>query len=172
MDISIGPYRDADLPEIKRITVESFEGVSIDEGIEREWGPVGGHDWRWRKARHLDVDVRRPEAAVFVAHRGDAVVGYITTWIDREAGIGHIPNLAVDASARGLGLGRRLIEHALEHFRAEKLDCAKIETLEQNTAGNHLYPAMGFREVARQVHFVARLRELPPGTELGGGRRD
>jgi len=27
----------------------------------------------------------------------------------------------------------------------------------QNDVGNHLYRALGFREVARQIHFVAPL---------------
>ena len=34
---------------------------------------------------------------------------------------------------------------------------AKIETLAQNAIGNHLYPSLGFVEVARQVHFLAKL---------------
>jgi hypothetical protein len=34
---------------------------------------------------------------------------------------------------------------------------AKIETLEQNPIGRHLYPALGFREVARQIHFAMDL---------------
>jgi len=37
------------------------------------------------------------------------------------------------------------------------LSHAKIETLAQNAIGNHLYPSLGFVEVARQVHFVAKL---------------
>ena len=44
---------------------------------------------------------------------GGQIVGYITTWQDRAAGLGHIPNLAVAPSHRNQGLGRTLIEHAL-----------------------------------------------------------
>jgi ribosomal-protein-alanine N-acetyltransferase len=92
-----------------------------------------------------------------VAEDNGCVVGYITTWQDREAGIGHIPNIAIAPEYRGQGLGRVLIEHALAHFRASGLTHAKIETLAQNVVGNHLYRDLGFVEVARQVHFVARL---------------
>jgi ribosomal protein S18 acetylase RimI-like enzyme len=150
-------YRPADLPTLKAITVQAFDGVSIDQGIEHEFGPVGGHDWQWRKARHLDDDAARDPAGIFVAEEGGQIVGYITTWQDREAGIGHIPNVAIDAAYRGQGLGRQLIEHALAHFRAAGLSHAKIETLVQNDVGNHLYRSLGFREVARQIHFVAKL---------------
>jgi ribosomal protein S18 acetylase RimI-like enzyme len=153
----IRPYQPSDLPELKRITVEAFTGVSIDEGMEAAFGTIGGHDWRWRKARHIDVDVAREPTGVFVAEDTGRVVGYITTWQDPAAGLGHIPNLAIDASYRNRGLGRQLIEHALAHFRASGLSHAKIETLAQNAIGNHLYPSLGFVEVARQVHFVAKL---------------
>lgn len=154
----IRSYQPEDLPALKAITVEAFDGVSIDQGIEREFGPVAGHDWRWRKARHLDEDAARDPAGIFVAEQDGEVVGYITTWQDREAGIGHIPNVAIAASFRGQGLGRQLIEHALSHFRASGLSHAKIETLVQNQVGNHLYRSLGFREVARQIHFVASLQ--------------
>ena len=153
----IRPYRPADLAALKRITSEGFSGVSIDHGIEKAFGPINGHDWQWRKERHIDVDVARAASGVFVAEEEGKVVGYITTWQDPEAGMGHIPNLAVASTHRNLGLGRTLIEHALDHFRNCGLTHAKIETLAQNAVGNHLYPSLGFVEVARQVHFVAKL---------------
>ena len=153
----IRPHQPTDLAALKRLTVEGFTGVSIDHGMEQAFGLINGHDWQWRKARHIDVDLTRPEAAIFVAEDAEEVVGYVTTWLDREAGIGHIPNLAVAASHRNQGLGRQLIEHAFAHFRAAGLTHAKIETLAQNAIGNHLYPSLGFVEVARQVHFLARL---------------
>jgi ribosomal protein S18 acetylase RimI-like enzyme len=153
----IRPYQPSDLEYLKRLTTDGFVGVSIDHGIEDRFGVINGHDWRWRKARHIDDDVARDPAGVFVAEENGQIVGYITTWQDREAGIGHIPNLAVAASHRNQGLGRALIEHALNHFRAAGLSHAKIETLAQNAVGNHLYPSLGFVEVARQVHFVVKL---------------
>ena len=153
----IRPYRPSDLPLLKEITIEAFTGVSIDHGIEQQFGPINGHDWQWRKARHLDDDAARDPAGIFVAEDEGRVVGYITTWQDRAAGIGHIPNIAIRPEFRGQGLGRLLIEHALNHFRAAGLTHAKIETLAQNAIGNHLYTDLGFVEVARQVHFVAKL---------------
>jgi len=155
--VQIRPFIAADLPELKRLTIEGFSGFSIDHGIEQVFGMINEHDWRWRKARHIDEDVARDERGVFVAEEGGQIVGYITTWQDAAAGIGHIPNLAVAETHRNQGLGRTLIEHALAHFRAAGLTHAKIETLAQNAIGNHLYPSLGFLEVARQVHFVAKL---------------
>jgi ribosomal protein S18 acetylase RimI-like enzyme len=67
----------------------------------------------------------------------------------------------VERKLRGQGVGRRLIEHALSHFRAAGMTVAKIETLEQNTIGRHLYPSVGFVEVARQIHYAMPLQDRP-----------
>lgn len=157
MTILIRPYRPADLDALRRLTVESFAGVTLEQNVEEALGTLNGHDWRWRKARHLDEDVAANPAGVFVAECEGRVVGYVSTRTDREAGKGRIPNLAVAEEARNRGLGRRLIEHALDYFRSEGLAYAVIETMAQNPVGNHLYPACGFVEVARQVHFARRL---------------
>ena len=153
----IRPFQLADLPTLKRITVAAFDGVSIDQGMQELFGEIQGHEWQWRKARHLDDDVARDPHGIFVAEIDGRVVGCITTWQDREGGIGHIPNLAIEADCRGQGLGRQLIEFALQRFRDAGLTHAKIETLVQNAVGQHLYTSLGFREVARQIHFVAEL---------------
>jgi ribosomal protein S18 acetylase RimI-like enzyme len=154
---SIRDYRPDDLETIKRLTIESFAGMTLEQNVETALGVLHGHDWRWRKARHIDEDVATNPAGVFVAESHGRIVGYITTLIDRDSGKGRIPNLAVAAEFRGQGLGRQLIEHALDHFRHEGLAYAVIETMAQNEAGQHLYPACGFAEVARQIHFARKL---------------
>jgi ribosomal protein S18 acetylase RimI-like enzyme len=154
---SIRRYRTGDLEAIKRLTLEAFAGVTLEQNVEETLGPLHGHDWRWRKARHIDEDVTSHPRGIFVAEAQIGVVGYITTRIDREAGKGRIPNLAVASGFRGRGLGRQLIERALDYFRDEGLEYAMIETMAQNAVGNHLYGACGFREVARQVHFARKL---------------
>jgi len=156
--MTIRPYRESDRETLKAITVEAFSGVSIDQNIERRFGTIAGHDWQWRKGRHIDEDVEVPGAAVLVAEDEQGqIVGYITTRIEREAGVGHIPNMAVRSGLRGQGIGRALIDRAFEMFREAGLELARIETLDQNSVGQHLYPACGFVEVARQIHFAMKL---------------
>lgn len=159
MTIIIRPYRDDDRPVLRELTVAAFEGVSIDHNIDVVLGPVAGRDWKWRKGRHVDEDLDTPGGEIAVAE-DDAdgrTVGYVTMKFDPETKIGWIHNLAVDGRLRGQGLGRRLLEHALARFRAAGMTVAKIETLEQNPVGRHLYPSLGFREVARQIHYAMRL---------------
>ena len=57
MDIVIRPFREADRPIIRDLTVAGFEGVSIDHNIDERLGPVAGKGWRWRKARDIDRDI-------------------------------------------------------------------------------------------------------------------
>ena len=155
----IRPFQPADLETLKQITTECFPDVSIDRNIEAKLGLIGGHDWTWRKLRHIDNDVAGDNARhVFVWETADQqIAGYITGRTDTGSKIGWIPNLAVDPEYQGEGIGRKLIEHLLQHFRSEGMECAKIETLAQNEIGSTFYPSIGFQEVARQVHYVMPL---------------
>jgi ribosomal protein S18 acetylase RimI-like enzyme len=158
--IIIRPYRPDDLETLRTLTVAAFDGASIDQAIEREYGEINGKNWQWRKGRHVDADVARDPEGVFIAEDHGRIVGAISSWRDAAAGIGHIPNLLVIPEYQGHGLGRRLIRYVIEHFHKHGLTHAKIETLAANDVGNHLYPKLGFREVARQVHFVGPIEEM------------
>src|SRR2546426_343242 len=95
MDFTVRAYRPDDLNVLKQLTVESFDGVTLEQNVEEALGILHGHDWRWRKARHVDEDAAENPAGIFVAESQGRVVGYISTRIDRAAGRGRIPNLAV-----------------------------------------------------------------------------
>ncbi len=161
-DFKIRPFREEDRDRLVSITVEAFEPVSIDRNIEAQYGPVAGRTWQERKAADVVQDTQVQPEGVFVAVRDGDVLGYITTRIDRFTRIGRIPNLAVDATCRGEGIGSALIEHALGYLREQGMTLAKIETLVQNERGQALYPRFGFREVARQIHYV-----MPLAVEVG-----
>jgi ribosomal protein S18 acetylase RimI-like enzyme len=159
MGIVIRPFRDTDRPAVIGLTVSAFEGVSIDHNLDQKLGGVAGRDWRWRKGRDIEEDIDTPggELAIAEDENTGATLGYVTMAFDNESRIGWIHNLAVATELRGQGLGRLLIEHALERFRAAGMTVAKIETLEQNPIGRYLYPSLGFQEIARQIHFAMPL---------------
>jgi ribosomal protein S18 acetylase RimI-like enzyme len=161
MTIVIRPYREPDRLIVRELTVAAFEGVSIDQNLDRRLGLTTGRDWRWRKARDIDrdIDALGTDLAIAEDDQTGAVLGYVTMQCDSETRIGWIHNLVVSAEARGQGLGRQLIEHALNHFRLAGMTVAKIETLEQNPIGRHLYPSVGFIEVARQIHYAMPLTD-------------
>ncbi|MBX7208161.1 MAG: GNAT family N-acetyltransferase [Verrucomicrobiaceae bacterium] len=156
-NIVIRHYNPEDLAKLKEITVDSFGGVTLEQMIEQKLGAWNEQTWKQRKAAHIDEDCAANPAGVFVAERGGEILGYITTRIDEANARGRIPNLAVVGAARGLGLGRRLIQHALDYFRRSGMKVAQIETMAANAIGQHLYPSCGFEEVARQVHYAMKL---------------
>ena len=154
--IIIRPVQPEDHRAIFEITAREFPAVaSIDARIERM---IGGVPWsRIKNARVREELDACPEACA-VAVRNDVIVGYITCIIDRTAERGTIANLAVSRDCQGRGIGRRLLEWALALFKNMGLQQAKIETLECNDTGKHLYPRLGFREVVRQIHYVMPLK--------------
>ena len=128
-----------------------------DDLASRFGGVVRAYACDVRDRSGLEGVAREVEGILVVESAEGEVVGYITTWQDVDGGIGYIPNLAFVPEWRGRGLGRLLIQMALDRFREAGLSHAKIETLAQNEVGHHLYTSIGFREVARQVHFFADL---------------
>lgn len=154
----IRTFEPSDREILKDITVEAFDGVSIDQNIERQFGQIGGTDWKWRKKRHIDGDIEANAPGILVAEEGGEVIGYITTRLDKATGIGWIPNMAVAEGWRGKGVGKALMEAALQYLKESGMKYAKIETLDQNEMGMEWYPRVGFREVARQIHYLMELK--------------
>lgn len=159
----IRPFRPADLARLQEITAATFGPVSIDKNMDDRLGPFGEGGWRGRKLAAIADDCAAQPEGVFVAEdpadSSCRPVGYVTTRLYPTGGLGCIPNLAVDPAHQGKGLGRALLEHAIDFFRRSGMQVAKIETLEQNPVGQALYPSLGFKEVARQIHYAMRLDE-------------
>src|SRR5919198_3169968 len=148
-EISIRSLRPEDAARVKAITLEGFGPVSVEAAIERRWPDLLPTAWGERKWQSMQPEVRDHPEWCFVAETGGEVVGYVTTIIFERDRVGRIPDLAVDARFRGLGIGRRLLEHALDYFRRRGMNVARIETLAHNEVGQRLYPSLGFEEIAR-----------------------
>lgn len=97
----------------------------------------------------LDADVMRfgdtgdPAVTEFVAELARRVVGSIALR-DRGDGSGHISKFFVDATVRGRGIGRRLLELAVSEARRSGLRELDLETRSQFEAAIHLYESTGW----------------------------
>lgn len=154
---AIRKYREGDLECLKDIVRDVFGPGSIDFHLERHFGLVAGMSWQERKVRHLEWDLAAEGGEIFVSERKGRVIGFITVVLDIEAKIGRMVNLAVARECQDRGVAHQLIERGLEYMTESGMAVAKIETLDGNHKGEHIFPSMGFKEVARQIHYFKKL---------------
>jgi ribosomal protein S18 acetylase RimI-like enzyme len=149
----IRPFREADGDALRRITVACF-ATSMHATVEQLFGRHGGLGWQQRKIADVEGDCARFRKGALVAEEEGHVVGFVTTEVDSRTRVGHIANLAVDPAFQCKGVGTALLRAAVQHLASQGMTHARIETLEPNLAGRHLYPKMGFREIARQIYYM------------------
>ena len=105
LPITIRGYKSRDQARIRELTLEGFDGVSIDQNADRLLGLDTPPLWRARKWAGVQAELEASPADHFVAELDGDVIGYITTRPQPDAGIGQIPNMAVDARYRRRGRG-------------------------------------------------------------------
>jgi DNA-binding MarR family transcriptional regulator/GNAT superfamily N-acetyltransferase len=87
-----------------------------------------------------------PEAAG-AASNGSGVLGCVGLRIDPRGRVAEVKRLWVAADARGLGLGRRLLEAVEEHARRAGVERVRLETNRSLTEAQALYRASGYRSI-------------------------
>jgi ribosomal-protein-alanine N-acetyltransferase len=98
-----------------------------------------------------------PTIACPRASRERIVCGYLIPWIVFEEL--HIQNVAVHPLHRGRGLGRHLVEEALEIGKRSGCRVALLEVRESNAIARALYVSMGFREAGKRNKYYSHPQE-------------
>ena len=156
----IRKFQKDDYETIKKLTQDSFDGVSIDQQLENMFGLINQKNWQWRLGRQVDQDVANVPEGVFVMEEEKEILGWISSSVDHDSQIGHIPHMAVRKGFQGKGIGRKMIMHVLELFRKEGMSHVQIETLVQNQAANGLYESIGFQKAAEKIYYALDLDRL------------
>jgi RimJ/RimL family protein N-acetyltransferase len=116
-----------------------------------EWRSVGD------ERRYLKALRRYPNAAVFVAERSDgAIIGRLSLSRDAHPASAHVADLGlmVDRDARGRGVGRALLEGAIEWARGTGIRKLELHVFPWNEPAIQLYERFGFeREGYRKGHY-------------------
>jgi RimJ/RimL family protein N-acetyltransferase len=115
----------------------------------------------WRSAgderRFLKALRRYAHAAVFVAERDDGtIVGRLSVGRDPHPASSHVADLGlmVAKGHRRRGIGRALLEQAVEWARGAKVSKLELHVFPHNEPAIQLYDAFGFRrEGYRQGHY-------------------
>ncbi len=90
-----------------------------------------------------------------VARRDETeVAGYVVAWFVADEG--EIANLAVSPNAWGAGIGRALLDAALEEGRRRDVAAVYLEVRDSNDRARRLYRSRGFEEVGRRRRYYAQ----------------
>src|SRR5437764_2754827 len=117
-----------------------------------EWRTVGD------ERRYLKAVRRYPHAAVYVAERESdgAIVGRLSLARDTHPASAHVADLGlmVAADARRQGVGRALLEAAVEWSRGAGIRKLELHVFPWNEPAIALYERFGFeREGYRKAHY-------------------
>jgi putative acetyltransferase len=94
-------------------------------------------------------NILRKGGRIFIAHFEHQAVGCVAL-IPMADGVYELSKMAVSPSFQGRGIGRRLLEHAIEQARALGARSLFLGSNSILKSALHLYEAVGFRHVPPQ----------------------
>lgn len=107
--------------------------------------------------------LRVSSARLWVAVQAGVVVGNVLLLLRAGADHGRVYSLVVAPSARGQGLGDRLLATTERHARAAGRTRLRLEVRRENAAARALYARRGYVEVAQLDDYYA---DGAPGLRL------
>jgi RimJ/RimL family protein N-acetyltransferase len=127
-------------------------------GAEPEGWLIADDSWRGvaEERRYLKAIRRHPHAAVFVAEEGGKIVGRLSVARDPHSASYHVADLGlmVVASHRRRGIGRALLDRAVEWAAGSRVRKLELHVFPHNAPAIALYESFGFvREGYRRDHY-------------------
>jgi RimJ/RimL family protein N-acetyltransferase len=146
---------------IRRATPADAAGLvelARQVGAEPEGWLISTSEWRGAgDERRLLRSLRRSrDAAVFVAEAPEGIVGRLSVARDPHPASSHVADLGlmVAKSHRRLGIGRALLEQAVDWARRGGIRKLELHVFPHNVAAIRLYESFGFeREGYRRGHY-------------------
>ena len=150
--------------------------LARDVGAEPEGWLISTSRWRGagEERRYLRSLRRSRDAAVFVAEAPEGIVGRLSVGRDPHPASAHVADLGlmVAKGHRRRGIGRALLERAVEWARGAGVSKLELHVFPHNDPAIRLYEAFGFRrEGYRERHYrrngglvdaVLMAYEVPP----------
>ncbi len=107
---------------------------------------------RLTRARFLDL-LRRPSAAFIAAPAATGLAGYALVLFRRGSAVARLYSIAVDPGLHGRGVGRRLVEAAIDLARRRGAAILRLEVRVDNAAAIALYRGLGFHDFAMRRDY-------------------
>jgi len=164
-----------DLAAVDALTVESYRA------IQESFVAMLGDDcydavrlepeltWEERKIQqNRRLYDEHPEQLWVLEEDGD-VFGFVSFWLFPEKSYGHIDNNGLRADRVGQGWATFMYRHVLEHFRAQGLRFAHVDTGldDAHIRARRAYEATGFDRQVPTVDYWQDLSLRNPGSTLG-----
>jgi RimJ/RimL family protein N-acetyltransferase len=127
-------------------------------GAEPEGWLIADESWRGvaDERRYLKAIRRHPHAAVFVAAHAGEIVGRLSVARDPHPASFHVADLGLMVAARHRrqGVGRTLLERAVEWAAESRVHKLELHVFPHNEPAIALYESFGFvREGFRRAHY-------------------
>lgn len=138
----------ADLPALGRLgalLMRTHYGFDPDRFMAPGSDPESGY------SSFLATQVVDEDVVVFVAERGNAVIGYVyaglepRSWKELREPAGFVHDVAVLQHDRRAGVARALVDAALGWLRERGAPRVMLWTAEQNHAAQRMFHLLGFR---------------------------
>jgi GNAT superfamily N-acetyltransferase len=142
----------------------------VDVTIEEYAGAHRDLEWSFRLAEDSDqqLDAYIGLGRVWVARTSDdEIVGHLQA-VPREAGLWEVTNTAVAEHARGQGIGRALLERAVDEARAARVTRLILATATADLGNLRFYQRCGFRMTHVVRDAFGAYQGYPPGIEVDG----
>ena len=150
MEILIRQMDAFSLPDVDRcgdpFTVDSRLALKVEDGeISYEIVPLPPYEKQY-SSEPLDYAsyVKSPDRAVLLAYAGGELAGQIRIFKNWNA-FAYVPEIAVKAEFRRQGVGRALMQAAIEWAKGAGCPGLMLETQDINVAACRFYESCGFQ---------------------------
>jgi GNAT superfamily N-acetyltransferase len=160
-DVIIRPARPSDLAALGRLGAALLR-VHHDFDRARFMAPgddpAGGYAW------FLGTQLTKRDARIFVAARGEAIVGYVyaaiepQSWKELRDTAGFVHDVLVEETARGVGIATALLDKAFDWLRGRGVPRVVLWTAHANEPAQRLFGGLGFRPT-----MIEMTKELSDG---------
>ena len=150
-----------DPPIVRRATAEDAEVLGIigpaayAEAYGYLWDRADAYSDQLRTfgVRAFEALLARPEARLWIGEVQGTVVGFLSMIVgsmdpvERRLGGAEIPRIYVIEPAQRAGLGRLLLDAAIEQATTEGVSHVWLDVMASATAARRAYAKWGFREI-------------------------
>lgn len=137
---SLRGFRGLKVMELKLLSIEDYEKV------HQLWTNTKGMGMRSLDDSYEGISrfLKRNPATNFIAQQDANVVGVILCGHDGRRG--YIYHLAVNPNYRRNGIGKSLVNRAIEALRKEEINKVALVVFKSNELGNKFWESIGFEK--------------------------